>query len=106
MINMSAESYVAKRIDTLKPKHQATIRGYIRYAKEQGARICNDGYPDARFKGTYKPEHAKARQYISRVRNAYKYECLQAQREVYLVAGQEIAQGFVDQMRAMFVEKK
>ncbi len=106
MINMSAESFVAKRIETLKPKHQAGVREYIRFAKENGARMCNDGYPDARFKGTYKPEHMKARQYISRVRNAYKYECLQAQREVYIVAGQAIAQGFVDQMKAMFEENK
>lgn len=47
---------------------------YCTYARANGARICNDGYPDCRFSATYGDEHQLARRYVARLRKLYEHD--------------------------------
>ena len=53
---------------------RAKITAYITYARKSGARICNDGFPDTRFKGTYSADHEKVRRYIGACRDHYRMQ--------------------------------
>lgn len=61
--------YVAAQPQTV----QKAVAAYEKYALEESARICNDGFPDSRFKGTYPAKYLKARKFIARVREWYEF---------------------------------
>lgn len=65
---MIANDFINNCIAMQSAKNVKYIMDYVNHAKENGARVCNDGYPDTRFKATYPPEFEKARRFISRCR--------------------------------------
>lgn len=74
MAFISRERYIDKMVAKLPPVQQAQVADYRTFAVNMGARICNDGYPDTRFKGTYRAEDTKARKYVARVRDSYEQQ--------------------------------
>ena len=69
---ISREEFIFKN---LKKKNSTAIAaGYIREARFNGGRICDDGYPDSRFKATYCLHFEEIRKLISRLRREYEYE--------------------------------
>lgn len=60
-------NYVAKTPEYLR----RNVNIYRAHAKEHKVRMCNDGYPDARFKATFDDQFRPARMTISVAREKY-----------------------------------
>ena len=68
---MNSFAFMKLYIKKQSPEVQAVVAEYLKYATENGARLCNDGYPDTRFKATYLTRHNKVRRYIDKLRVEY-----------------------------------
>lgn len=86
---------------------QQAIFDYLEYAYGNGARECNDGYPDCRFSGAMRFSDTRARKLIAKFRKMYKYEqhikygSCNCTCENSKKSKPEVAQGFLSQIRYM-----
>ncbi len=67
------EKFIRDYVAAQTVRVQKAVDAYEAYALAEGARICNDGFPDTRFKGTYPAKYLKARKFIARVREWYEF---------------------------------
>jgi len=65
----SRNEFIKKEIEKCNPAIRMAVEVYCKSALDSGSRICNDGYPDARFLCTFK--HPLARRVIDRLRTEY-----------------------------------
>lgn len=96
----------------LQPQHmQEKVYQYRKYALENGARECNDGFPDCNFKATFRDCDVAARKFVAKVRQEYDYNIRMESalvwigsnlRKGYVVAKPEVAKGYIAKMKAMF----
>ena len=68
---MNRNQFINWCIEQQSANTRRKIATYVIYARKCEARICNDGFPDTRFKGTYNADHEKVRRYISACRDHY-----------------------------------
>lgn len=69
----SKEKFIRDYVAGQTQRVQNAVKAYEEYAKKEGARTCNDGFPDTRFKGTYPEKHLKARKFVARIREFYEF---------------------------------
>jgi hypothetical protein len=67
----SKEQYIESELKKLTPSLQSAVYSYVKFAVFHNARICNDGYPDTRFKATFDSKDLRARKAISKIREQY-----------------------------------
>lgn len=65
------EKFITDYIEKQEPRVVKAVQDYLDFAHEHGVRMCDDGFPDTRFKGTYEARHLKARKFIARIREYY-----------------------------------
>ncbi len=103
---ISQASYVSQQIRKLSKAYQLNALNYIDHAKVMGGRICNDGYPDARYKCTFHEEFREIRMAIARYRQKYGQMMYKMHAQAYCVRYQvvstEVAQSNIDKIRKMF----
>lgn len=111
---ISEEDFMLKAVNELPFIMQAKISCYITHVKLCGTRLCNDGFPDTRFKSTYRKTDKQAREAISKIRKKCKLYFSQEEARVrgkafYSEApctktncNKEVAEGYIAKMRAMF----
>ena len=95
---LSKEEYIDKCVKTKSLHLQGVVLQYLIAARRAGARICNDGYPDCRFKGTFASEHVDARKFIGKLRIKYDQEVRQ---EVYEVVSKKVACSYLNAIKQM-----
>ena len=71
---INAKKYLETELLKLSASHGLRANIYTRRMREAGVRICNDGYPDARFKETYNKNYEEIRQIIADIRTQYRLE--------------------------------
>ena len=77
------------------------------YTREMGGRICNDGYPDARFKCTYGMRWNPIRHFLSKQRQRHssmmnRMHIVQVCCCKYKAVGPEVAKSHIGKIRDMF----
>ena len=65
----SRNEYIHAGIEKCDPVIRTKVEAYLYEVSVKGTRICNDGFPDARFMSTFK--HIDARKVIARLRTEY-----------------------------------
>lgn len=72
---MISKSEYIQDLLSKQPDHvQKIAAAYVKTAIDAGARLCNDGFPDTRFKCTYPQHFLKIRMWIDRCRKLYDYD--------------------------------
>lgn len=111
---ISEEDFMLKAVNELPFIMQAKISCYLAHVKLCGTRLCNDGFPDTRFKSTYRETDKQARETISKIRKKCKLYFKQEEARIYGKAfyseapcaktncNKEVAEGYIAKMRAMF----
>ena len=93
--------FINSRINKLHKSVRAHANDYTFHARAHGVRICNDGYPDARYKATYLREFEAIRQLIADLRREYEYHFNNTQ-VVYKPVSPEVAEGYLNKIKSMF----
>lgn len=103
---ISQAEYVSNCIAKTPEYLRRNVSMYRAHAKEHGVRICNDGYPDARFKATFDDQFRPARMTISVARE--KYVQMVRQMEYcqcacnYKAVTQEVALSNIEKIKKFF----
>jgi len=73
MSRLHRRDYIRLRIASLPSVELEEIIAYVEHCKNEGVRLCNDKFPDTRFKGTYPRKHQEARWTIDLIRHEHKH---------------------------------
>ena len=104
---ITCRSYILQQLDKAPEYLQNAAREYTTHTREMGGRICNDGYPDARFKCTYGMRWNPIRHFLSKQRQRHssmmnRMHIVQVCCCKYKAVGPEVAKSHIGKIRDMF----